>query len=139
MKSAVDQSGTSAKNVAKAEIAFSQYEYMDWLDDFLATSQGKGNLLMRSQFKEDEDRQSLNHEKNLVIPPDIIPTSKSIAEADIIPTSKSIAQGDIIPTSESIAEAGEYREYRTRFYFLLLRKPVNVCRKLRKNLKINGK
>ena len=86
---------------------------MNWLDDFLVTRQGKGNLLMRSQFKEDEDRQSLNHEKKLVIPSDIIPTSKSIAEADIIPTYKSIAQADIIPTSESIAEAGECK---TRFY-----------------------
>ena len=36
---------------------------------------------MRSQFKEDEETQSFHHEENLVIPPDIITTSESIAEA----------------------------------------------------------
>ena len=31
-----NRSGTSAENVGKAQIAFSQYEYMNWLDDFKA-------------------------------------------------------------------------------------------------------
>ena len=35
---------------------------------------------MRGQFKKAEDTQSLHDEENLVIPPDIIPTSESIEE-----------------------------------------------------------
>ena len=54
---------------------------MNWLDDSVATRQGKSNLTLRSQFKEDEDTQSLYHEENLAISPDIILTSESIAEA----------------------------------------------------------
>ena len=53
---------------------------MHWLDDFLATSQGKSNLSVRDQFKEDEDTQSLHDEENLIMPPDITPISESIEE-----------------------------------------------------------
>ena len=53
---------------------------MYWLDDFFSTRQGKSKLPVRDQFKEDEDIQSLHDEDNLVIPPDITPTSESIEE-----------------------------------------------------------
>ena len=53
---------------------------MHWLDDFLVTSQGKSNLSVRDQFKEDEDTQSLHDEENVVMPPDITPISESIEE-----------------------------------------------------------
>ena len=34
---------------------FSQYEFTDWLDNFLATRQGKSDLPVRDQSKKDED------------------------------------------------------------------------------------
>ena len=75
-----NRSGTSAENVAKAQKAFTQYEFIHWLDDFLAIRQGKNNLPVRDQFKEDEDKQSLHDEGNLVMPPDITPISELIEE-----------------------------------------------------------
>ena len=67
--------GTSTESVAKAQKAFSQYEFMHWLDDFFSTRQGKSKLPLRDQFKEDENTQSLHNEENLEIPPDVTPTS----------------------------------------------------------------
>ena len=60
----------------------SQYEFMYWLDDFLATSQSKTNLPVKGQFKEDEDTQSLHDKENLVMIPDITSTSESIKEEE---------------------------------------------------------
>ena len=37
----------SAENVVKAQKAFSQYEFMHWLDDLLATGQGKKATYLR--------------------------------------------------------------------------------------------
>ena len=72
--------GMSTESLAKAQKAFSQYEFMHWLDDFFSTRQGKSKLPPRYQFKENEDTQSLHNEENLEIPPDITPTSESIEE-----------------------------------------------------------
>ena len=57
------RSGTSAESVVKAQKAFSQYEFMYWLDDFFSTRRGKSKLPVRDQFKEDEDTQSLHDEE----------------------------------------------------------------------------
>ena len=76
------RSGTSAESVVKAQKAFSQYEFMYWLDDFFSTRRGKSKLPVRDQFKEDEDTQSLHDEENLVIPPDITPVSELIEEGE---------------------------------------------------------
>ena len=69
------RSGTSAENVAKTQKAFSQYEVIYCLDDFLASRQGKINLPVRDQFREGENTQSLHDEQNLAMPPDITQTS----------------------------------------------------------------
>lgn len=84
--------GTSTESAAKAQKAFSQYEFMHWLDDFFSTRQGKSKLPLRDQFKEDENTQSLHNEENLEIPPDVTPTSieeeREDTESDFTPNTE---------------------------------------------------
>ena len=54
----VNKSGTSTEVALKAEKAFCQYEFMKWLDDFVALRQGKNNLPSRgANMEEDENRE----------------------------------------------------------------------------------
>ena len=50
-----NKSGTSAEAVSKAEKAFRPYVFLNWLDDFFASRQGKSNLPSKDQDIDDEE------------------------------------------------------------------------------------
>ena len=56
----VNKLGTSSEVVLKAQKSFRQYEFMKWLDDFVASRQGKNNLPSRgSNVEEDENGEEM--------------------------------------------------------------------------------
>lgn len=59
-----NKSGTSTEIVSKAEKAFRPYAFLNWLDDFFATRQGKTNLPSTQLNLEDEDEECEEEEDN---------------------------------------------------------------------------
>ena len=69
---ASDRSGTSTEAVAKAQKAFQPYEFLNWLDGFMQTRQGRSNLPVKSQSTEEdlffEDEESTELSPAMVTP-----------------------------------------------------------------------
>ena len=102
----VNKSGTSTEVVLKAQKAFRQYEFMKWLDDYVASRQGKNNLPSRGAnveedengerddtgLFEDEDSSTISSEKTTVIPTNEDDLEDRVEEFDNEPTSKQVSK-----------------------------------------------
>ena len=97
---------TSTEVVLKPQKAFRQYEIMKWLDDFVASRQGKNNLPSRGAnveedengerddtgLFEDEDSSTISSEKARVIPTNEEALEDRVEEFDNEPTSKQVSK-----------------------------------------------
>ena len=102
----VNKSGTSTEVVLKAQKAFRQYEFMKWLDDFVASRPGKNNLPSRGAnveedkngergdtgLFENEDSSTILSEKTTVIPTNEDDLEDRVDEFDNEPTNKQVSK-----------------------------------------------
>ena len=102
----VNKSDTSTEVVLKAQIAFRENEFIKWLEDFVASRQGKNNLPSiganvekdengerdDTGLFEDEDSSTISSEKTAVIPTNEEGLEERVEEFDNELTSKQVSK-----------------------------------------------